>query len=104
LTVDQVFPQQLPGMQPRVAGCDPQQPVSPTPGTLIPFFTPDALEVTDKSFFISLLWHCGQAICASRANIRCSEVVPHSAHIYSKIGMLLIPFVLFFKGSSIVKG
>lgn len=100
----QALPQQLPGMQPRDAGCDPQQPVSPAPATLAPFFTPEALEVTDKSFFISLLWQCGQAICSSCAKMRCSEVDPHSVQIYSKIGIFLVPLSMVILGFSLYPG
>jgi hypothetical protein len=36
-------------------GCEPQHGVSPAPGTLPSVRTPDALEVTERSFLISAL-------------------------------------------------
>ena len=70
-------------------GCEPQQGVSPAPGVLPSVRTPDALEVTERSFLISTLPQLLHVTGSCWVKTRCSEVLPQLVQTYSKIGMLI---------------
>lgn len=57
------------------------------PGTLPGFLLPDALDVTDSSFLISVLWHWGHLTDSRLVKTKCSEVKPQLVQINSKIGI-----------------
>ena len=88
-----VFPQQDPGTQPCEVGLDPQQGVSPAPGSLPPCLAPDAVELADSSFLNSKLPQCEQDTLSVLLNTSCSDTLPQEEHRNSKIGMLI--FSLF---------
>jgi len=83
-------PQQPPGMQPLFPGGEPQQAVSPGPGSALPFRTPEADEVTESSFLRSSASQPGQRGFSFSPKIKCSETFPHDEHKNSWMGMVSI--------------
>lgn len=74
------FPQQLPGpAQPAAEGEDPQQEVSPGPGTLLER-TPESELVADRSFFMLALPQAVHFGLSSDERMRTSEDFPQSRH------------------------
>lgn len=82
------FPQQLPGTHPREEGAEPQQAVSPEPGSLPPVLTPEALEVGDSSLCSSEPPHRSQDTSSSLLSTSFSDTLPQEAHKNSKMGIL----------------
>ena len=92
------LPQQLPGVQPRNEGADPQHPVSPTPGTLPSCLAPERLEDLDSSFVNSELPHFRQDISSLLSNMSFSKTLPQDVQRNSNIGITILPRVYeFFK-------
>lgn len=83
------LPQQDPGMQPREEGADPQQPVSPGPGSLLPS---ERLEVLDRSFVSSVPPQRPHSTSSLSLNMSFSVMLPQEEHKNSKIGMPCTPF------------